>query len=113
MTRAEYLECQQLAEKLIAALEMWPQLKLDTKGRPAELQRAAKRLRSLLVPPPTLSEIISRVPGDNHTEKARAIGISRQGYYNLLGGVARPNVMTARRLAELTGVPFDVVTEVW
>ena len=56
-----------------------------------------------------MSELLQHVPGNTITERARAIGISRQGYYRWLWGWMRPNVVQAKRLAELTGYPVEEI----
>lgn len=82
-------------------------LKIARKG--TAMHAMASELRELLQPPPTLGEIILQLPSENHKERARLIGISRQGYYNLLQGVARPNTLTTRRLAELSGLSEEAI----
>ena len=109
MTRKEYERAGRLADEIIQGLRrqdlMAPGL--------GTLMNAAVRLKKMLAPPLTLAEIVAKVPAENHTARARAIGLSRQGYYNLLEGTARRSPMTAKRLAELTGVPEETIREVW
>lgn len=68
-------------------------------------------LQELLGPSPTLGEIMLKIPSPTHKDRARLIGLSRQGYYNLLQGIARPNLMTTKRLADLTGLSEEVIKE--
>ena len=74
-------------------------------------QEVAEKLCKLLEPPPSLHEILMQIPAEDHRERIRAIGISHQGYYNLMNGVSRPNTKTAARLAKLTGLPVDTIRQ--
>lgn len=76
-----------------------------------ENQTVAAELRDLLAPPPTMADIMQRIPGETHRERVRAMGISHQGYYNLLHGASRPNTRTRRILAKLTGLPEEVIQQ--
>lgn len=76
-----------------------------------ENQEAARELLALLQPPPSLSHILLSIPGEGHKGRIEALGISHQGYYNLLNGVSRPNTKTTARLAKLTGLPAEVIRE--
>lgn len=69
---------------------------------------AAMQLRDLLTPH-RLAEILMSIPGETHKERIKRIGISHQGYYNLLNGVSKPNSRTAARLAQLTGLTADAI----
>lgn len=62
-------------------------------------------LVGLLQLPPTMADILLRVPGATVTAKVRAIGISRPHYYTLRDGQTRPSPALAYKLAALTGVP--------
>lgn len=101
MTRRQFQRAVKLADQILAA----------TKGMPVNGLVAA--LRRQLTPMPTMGEILLKVPGETVTERAATIGCSRQGYYNLLAGTARPNPMTAKRLADLTGIEETVIREIW
>lgn len=98
MTRKDCAKARVLVEGL---------LKIARKGTAAHA--IASELQELLQPGPTLGEIILALPSENHKERARMIGISRQGYYNLVQGTARPNTLTTKRLADLTGLAEDVI----
>lgn len=54
----------------------------------------------------SMASILDRLPGDNVTEKARLLGVSRQTYYYWLQGRSRPSFETAMRLSALTGIPL-------
>lgn len=105
MTRKEYERAQKLMDEItskVAELDPAP-----------DVLRDIARLKRMLSPPPTMEEILLKVPGGTHTARAREIGISRAGYYNLLAGTARRDLRTAKRLAELTGLSESVIKEVW
>ena len=61
----------------------------------------AHELRDRLKTPRTM--VLAKVPGETVTEKAAAIGITRQAYYAWQAGEYRPNKKQAKRLANLTG----------
>lgn len=82
-----------------------------TEGQP--IHPIAKKLRRTLTPPPTMTEVLGMVPGASLMEKARAIGISRQGFYALSKGTARRSDVLAKRLAELTGLDEQVIKDIW
>lgn len=112
MTRKEYDRAVKLLDELIsgmAAAQLGPPERPDL----GALMTMAVRLKKTIQPLPTAKEILLKVPGETHTERAKEIGISRQGYYNLLGGTARPNQMLVKRLSELTGVKADTIKVVW
>lgn len=71
----------------------------------------AIRLQELLRPQPTLGEIILALPAETHKDRAAMIGISRQAYYNLIQGIARPNTLTSKRLADMTGLSEEVIRQ--
>jgi len=98
MTRKELERAQILADELVRR----------SRG---ENQIVAVELRALLEPPPSLTDIVMSVPGPTHKERAAMIGLSHQGYYNLIQGVSRPNSRTTHRLAALTGVAEDVIRQ--
>jgi DNA-binding XRE family transcriptional regulator len=112
MTRREYERATRMLDELIAGMHAF-QLGAPDRNDLGPLLNTAVRLKKMFVPPPTMEEILLKVPGETHTERALEIGISRQGYYNLLGGQARPNAMTAKRLAELTGYKIETIREAW
>lgn len=100
MTRKECAKAQTLVDGL---------LKISRKGTAAHA--IATELQALLQPGPTLGEIILALPSDNHKERAKMIGISRQGYYNLIQGIARPSTLMVKRLADLTGIAEDEIKQ--
>lgn len=100
MTRKEYGQARTLVEEM---------LRCTRKGSAAHLR--ACELKVLLKPGPTIGDIILGLPAENHKERAKAIGISRQGYYNLIQGTARPNAITRKRLADMTGLAEEVIQE--
>lgn len=100
MNRREQAQARTLAEALV---------RHTRNGSQAHV--LAMKLQVLLQPKPTLGEIILALPAESHTERAALIGLSRQGYYNLIQGVARPNTMTSKRLADLTGLSEDVIRQ--
>lgn len=101
MTRKQFARAIRLADKLIEGV-----------GNP-ELHQAAVDLRSLLTPPPTIGEVLSKVPGNSIQARAKTIGISRQTYYNLLEGGTRASLPVALRIADVTGVDIEVVKDLW
>jgi DNA-binding XRE family transcriptional regulator len=86
-----------LADRLTEQLE----------GQPAHA--LALRLRKMLQPPPTMREILAKVQAKDETERARLIGVSRQGLYNWMHETSRPSTFAAHRISELTGVPIDTI----
>ena len=100
MTRKEFTQARTLIEAL---------LKHTRKGSAAHA--LAVELETVLQPSPTMDQIILSLPSNSHKDRAAMIGISRQGYYNLLQGLARPNSMTTKRLADLTGLAEDVIRQ--
>lgn len=101
MTRKEYQEARKLADSL---------LKVTRKGSVGH--ELATKLAALLKPPPNLAEILLSLEiGGTHKDRAALIGLSRQGYYNLLQGLARPNSMTTKRLALLTGLTEEAIRQ--
>jgi len=83
--------------------------RLVMKAAGTDLSRMAKQLRRLLEPGPTMDEILATVAANDVKARAKLIGISRQAYYNLQAGKAKPTLATAQRLSELTGVPVEVI----
>ena len=73
-----------------------------------ETLAAALRFRDRLKLPP-MSAILNKVPGLTVKDRARSIGVSRQTYYGWLNGRSRPNSKQARRLQELTDIPFTKI----
>lgn len=71
----------------------------------------AAELQTMLQPPPKLADIILSLPSETHKDRAALIGLSRQAYYNLIQGQSRPNTLTVKRLADLTGVAEEQVRE--
>lgn len=100
MIKKDLDQARKLVDKLV---------KQTRAGTPAH--QMAVQLEKLLQPTSTLGDIIALVPGENHKEKAELIGLSRQGYYNLVRGLTKPHTMTARRLAELTGISEDIIRQ--
>ena len=118
MTREQYMEAHRLAGEIAEQLR---EVNITDLRRPSEhrlkklgpLVKATLRLKKMLTPPPTMAEILAMIPAASHKERAKTIGLSRQGYYNLAEGTARRSSMTAKRLAELTGVPESTIREIW
>lgn len=102
MDRKQYERAAKLADRLVEGLV----------GAP-DLRKTAVQLRAMLTPPLTAEELLAKVPGATHNERAKALGISRQGFYNLRNGLSRPNPMLARLLAELTRVPEAQIRGIW
>lgn len=67
----------------------------------------AKRLRDQMRY--SMADILAKVPGANITEKAAAVGISRQAYYAWLRGMSRPNLAQAKTLAKMTGLTVEQI----
>jgi DNA-binding XRE family transcriptional regulator len=58
-----------------------------------------------------MAEILAKVPGDTLTERARAIGVSRQTMYVWAAEQFRPSPPQAAIISELTGVPVYEITD--
>ena len=95
-------------KQLAQAVELVATLVTHTRAGSAA-RAIVVELQGLLKPGPTIGEIILSLPSDTHKDRAAMIGISRQGYYNLIQGLARPNPITIKRLADLTGFAEDVI----
>lgn len=111
MTRDEYDEAHKMAVKLVDGLHAIHHEQKASGVKP--LLMTATKLRNMLEPPPTMREVLERVPGETLGERAVTIGISRQHYYNLERGIARHSAAVAKRLAELTGISESVIREIW
>lgn len=98
MTRKELSKIRLLVEGLI---------KTTRKG--SSSHELALKLQEAVAAPPTIGEIILGLPAETHKARAALIGLSRQGYYNLVQGLARPNTLTAKRLADLTGLAEEQI----
>jgi hypothetical protein len=72
-------------------------------------QSLIDKLLQLLEMPPSLEEIINLVPGASLPEKAKALGVTRQALWTVATGKVRPSDETCERLANITGIPADVV----
>jgi hypothetical protein len=111
MKRKDYERASKILEELTAgmvAIQIGPPERPDM----AALLTMMGRLKRIIKPPLLIEDILYKVPGETHTARAREIGVSRQGYYNLLGGTP-PNAITLKRLAELTGYPAEAIKEAW
>ena len=111
MTRKQCQRAIKLAEKLVDGLSTATSNRRSTGPDRVELEvllGISMRLREMLVPPPTMEEVLLMVPGETVTARAKTVGISRQGYYNLINGMARADASLAKVLAGLTG--FDEET---
>lgn len=73
-----------------------------------ENREVAIQLQNLLTPR-SLSDLILSIPAESHKQRIQKIGISPQGYYNLLNGTSRPQHGTAAKLAKLTGLTADAI----
>lgn len=85
---------------------------LDRLPERSEEYRMAQRVFRMLEPPMTMSEILQRIPAPTLRERAKLLGISRQGYYNLCAGISIPSSNTRARLSDLTGVPVEQIKEI-
>jgi DNA-binding XRE family transcriptional regulator len=56
-----------------------------------------------------MADILAKVPGDTLSERARAIGVSRQTMYVWAQERFRPSSGQAAIIAELTGVPVEQI----
>jgi hypothetical protein len=74
----------------------------------ASVARAAQKVQRLLTVMP-MADILDKVPGSSIAAKAKALGVTRQTCYYWKDGASRPNLVLARRLAKLTGVPVEVI----
>jgi DNA-binding XRE family transcriptional regulator len=81
----------------------------QTQGQPYHAQ--VLRLRKMLQPPPTMKEILAKIEAKDESERAKLVGVSRQGLYNWVNELSRPSVMAAKRLAQLSGIPEDVIRD--
>jgi hypothetical protein len=108
MLRKDYEKAGRLLDDLIAGMAE-AQLGHPDRADLAALLSTVVKLKKLVQPPPSMEEILLRIVAPTHTERAKIIGISRQGYYNLLGGQVRPNSMTVKRLVELTGMKAETI----
>jgi hypothetical protein len=111
MKRRDYDRAAKILDELVAgmlALQIGPPERPDM----APLMSMTVKLKRILKAPPSIEDIMLRVPGETHTARAREIGISRQGYYNMLGGTP-PNAITTKRLAELTGYSAEAIKDAW
>lgn len=103
MTRDKHSKALRLAERLIARL-------------PAETEEysLAIKLRGMLIPPLTPDEVLDMVlPFGSIVAKSKRLGISRQYFYALKAGTARPGEEIMARIATLTGVSAERLKEVW
>ena len=107
MTRDEYAVANRLAHELVQELAFLQP------PPPRKMLAKAVRLAKMLKPPITMAEILAKIPGDTLTAQAKAIDMSRSGFYNLSKATARRDPKTARNLAAVTGVPEAVIKEVW
>lgn len=111
MNKTQYERAARLADHLIKGLGA-----LRANGPIpifADLHLTARKLRAMLEPPPTMQQILDRVPGDTVTAKCEVIGVSRQGYYDLQKGTKRPTLKTVRLLAAASGVEADLIKAIW
>src|SRR3984885_7289433 len=56
-----------------------------------------------------MADILAKVPGDTLSERARAIGVSRQTMYVWAQERFRPSTAQAAIIAELTGIPAEEI----
>lgn len=99
-------------EDLAVAAELAETLRKSTRAGSRQ-HDLAETLCKLLQPPPSAESILLAVPGETHVARAKAIGLSRQGYYNLRNGVSAPSGTVAKLLAQITGMPEEVVRSAW
>jgi DNA-binding XRE family transcriptional regulator len=91
------------------AFALAEKLEQQTEGQP--YHALATRLRKMLLPAPSMREILAKVEARDETERAKIIGVSRQGYYNWLNEQSRPNPLSAKRIAELSGVAEELILD--
>lgn len=121
MTRDEYERAHKLSIRLIQMMDDWlqgddiPEHDIAPHDRVwvQDMRKIARKLQAMVVPPPTMEQILNRVPGETIGDKAHAIGVSRQHFYSLAKGTARRSAAVAKSLANLTGVPESTIREIW
>lgn len=57
-----------------------------------------------------ITKIIDAIPGDNLTDKARFLGISRQAIHQWLYDGVRPSISIAQRIAKVTKFEVEEIT---
>lgn len=67
------------------------------------IQRDARRMLARINAMP-MSEILAKVPGDNMTQKAARIGVSKTAIWYWHHGYNRPRNKAAKRISQLTGL---------
>jgi hypothetical protein len=78
--------------------------RLNSLNRNPESRKLVAELKALLGPMPDLGPILSQIPGESIKAKSAAIGITRQGWHNLMKGTVRPQEATVQRIAQATGL---------
>lgn len=76
-------------------------------GLPPDLQERLVQVQDRILLP--MAVVLAKIPGETITEKAKAIGVSRQAYYAWLYGRARPNPKQAVVIGKLTGLPPEQI----
>jgi DNA-binding XRE family transcriptional regulator len=74
-------------------------------GLPPPLQRELRMVVHKVRYP--MAEILTKVPGDNLTERAKTLKVSRQTMYVWAREKFRPTKIQAKRIAKVTGVPIE------
>jgi DNA-binding XRE family transcriptional regulator len=74
-------------------------------GLPPSLQRELRMVVHKVRYP--MAEILTKVPGDSLTERAKALKVSRQTMYVWASEKFRPTKVQAKRVAKVTGVPIE------
>ena len=72
------------------------------------LTRHARRMRAKLLMTP-MPEILKKVPGVTLASKARFLGVRKETVHGWARGKWRPNEVQAKKLARVTGIPYDLI----
>lgn len=59
----------------------------------------------------TLAELFDMIETNGIIERIKIMGVSKQHYYNMRAGIARPSPDLAAHLSRLTGVSVDTIRE--
>jgi DNA-binding XRE family transcriptional regulator len=97
-----------LAKRIAGVASTSPAVAVDLPDAtvPSALRNKVEALQIRLRHP--MKEILAKIPG-NLTERAKAIGVSRQTMYVWADEKYRPTGNQAERIAELTGVPAAII----
>jgi hypothetical protein len=67
-------------------------------------QKMVTQILKMMGPPPTITEICDMVPGACDPERAKFLGRSRQAFWEIRHGKARPSNETVILLSTATGI---------